>query len=55
MSSTFDALWSLVQTSCFWIAFGHTVEGWAIGLGLATALAVPIGVGLGSSPLAAAA
>ena len=55
MSSTFDALWSLVQTSSFWIAFGHTVEGWAIGLGLATALAVPIGVGLGSSPLAAAA
>ena len=55
MSSTVQELWSLVQTSSFWIAFGHTVEGWAIGLGLATVLAVPIGIALGSSPFAAAA
>jgi ABC-type nitrate/sulfonate/bicarbonate transport system permease component len=55
MSTTVDELWSLVQTSVFWTAFGQTVRGWAIGLGLATALAVPIGIGLGSSSLAAAA
>jgi ABC-type nitrate/sulfonate/bicarbonate transport system permease component len=55
MSSTVRELWSLVETSSFWIAFGQTVRGWAIGLGLATALAVPIGIALGSSPLAAAA
>jgi ABC-type nitrate/sulfonate/bicarbonate transport system permease component len=55
MSTTVRELWSLVQTSAFWIAFGHTVEGWAIGLGLAAALAIPIGIGLGSSPFAAAA
>src|SRR5262245_20270902 len=52
MSTTFSALWSLMQTSSFWIAFGHTVEGWAIGLGLATVLAVPIGILLGTSDLA---
>src|SRR6266545_8154973 len=55
MSTTVEEFWSLVKTSSFWIAFGHTVEGWAIGLGLATVLAVPIGIALGSSPFAAAA
>ena len=55
MSTSFDALWSLVQTGHFWVAFADTVRGWALGLGVATALAVPIGIGLGSSDLAAAA
>ncbi|HKP18671.1 MAG TPA: ABC transporter permease [Gaiellaceae bacterium] len=55
MSTTVSELWTLVQTSSFWIAFGQTVRGWAIGLGLAAALAIPIGIALGSSPLAAAA
>src|SRR6476646_441784 len=52
MSTTFSELWSLMQTSSFWIAFGHTVEGWAIGLGLATVLAVPLGILLGASDFA---
>jgi ABC-type nitrate/sulfonate/bicarbonate transport system permease component len=55
MSTTVQALWSLVQTGDFWIAFGETVRGWAIGLGLAIALAVPIGIALGSSDFAASA
>jgi ABC-type nitrate/sulfonate/bicarbonate transport system permease component len=55
MSTTFRELWSLVQTSHFWFAFGDTVRGWALGLGLATALAVPIGIVLGSSDFAASA
>ena len=55
MSSTLQALWTLVQTGDFWIAFVETVRGWAIGLGLAIALAVPIGIALGSSDFAAAA
>ena len=55
MSTSVDALWSLVQTGHFWGAFGDTVRGWALGLAVATALAVPIGVALGSSDLAAAA
>ena len=52
MSDTFQALWSLMQTGDFWTAFGETVRGWAIGLGLAIALAVPIGIALGSSDFA---
>jgi ABC-type nitrate/sulfonate/bicarbonate transport system permease component len=55
MSTTFSELWSLVQTSDFWIAFARTVRGWAIGLALATVLAVPIGIVLGTSPFTAAA
>jgi ABC-type nitrate/sulfonate/bicarbonate transport system permease component len=55
MSTTVQALWSMVQTSVFWIAFGQTVRGWAIGLGLAALLAIPIGIALGSSDFAASA
>src|SRR5580765_4580872 len=55
MSDTFQALWSLMQTADFWTAFGETVRGWAIGLGLAIVLAVPIGIALGSSDFAASA
>src|SRR6476469_8605607 len=55
MSDTFQALWSLMQTGDFWTAFGETVRGWAIGLGLAIVLAVPIGIALGSSDFAATA
>jgi ABC-type nitrate/sulfonate/bicarbonate transport system permease component len=55
MTTTVQALWSMVQTSVFWIAFGQTVRGWAIGLGLAALLAIPIGIALGSSDFAASA
>jgi len=53
MSTSFRALWSLMQTGDFWVAFAQTVRGWALGLGIATALAVPIGILLGSSDFAA--
>ena len=55
MSTSFGELWSLVQTGDFWAAFGETVRGWALGLGVATALAVPIGIVLGSNDFAASA
>jgi ABC-type nitrate/sulfonate/bicarbonate transport system permease component len=55
MSTTVQALWDMVQTSVFWVALGHTVRGWAIGLGLAALLAIPIGIALGSSDFAASA
>ena len=55
MTTTVQALWSMVQTSVFWMAFGQTVRGWAIGLGLAALLAIPIGIALGSSNFAASA
>jgi ABC-type nitrate/sulfonate/bicarbonate transport system permease component len=52
MTTTFQELWSMVRTREFWTAFGQTVRGWALGLGIATALAVPIGILLGSSQFA---
>ncbi len=53
MSTSFSALWTMLQTGTFWSAVLHTVRGWAIGLGVAAALAVPIGIALGSSDAAA--
>ena len=53
MSTTVGELWSMAQGSHFWIAFGHTVQGWAVGLLLATVLAVPLGIALGLSDFAA--
>ena len=52
MTTTFQELWSMMHTREFWTAFGQTVRGWALGLGIATALAVPIGILLGSSDFA---
>jgi ABC-type nitrate/sulfonate/bicarbonate transport system permease component len=52
MSTTFRELWSMMHTREFWAAFGETVRGWALGLGIAAALAVPIGILLGSSDFA---
>jgi ABC-type nitrate/sulfonate/bicarbonate transport system permease component len=52
MTTTFSELWSMMHTQAFWTAFGETVRGWALGLGIATALAVPIGILLGSSEFA---
>jgi ABC-type nitrate/sulfonate/bicarbonate transport system permease component len=48
MSTSFSALWDMIQTRSFWAAFLQTVRGWALGLGLAILLAVPIGIVLGS-------
>jgi len=52
MTTTFQELWAMMHTRDFWTAFGQTVRGWALGLGIATALAVPIGILLGSSQFA---
>src|SRR5205085_8418769 len=55
MSTSFNELWSLVQTSNFWWSFADTVRGWFLGLLIAAVLAIPIGIGLGSSELASSA
>jgi ABC-type nitrate/sulfonate/bicarbonate transport system permease component len=55
MSTSFQELWSLMQGSDFWVAFGQTVRGWALGLSVAAVLAIPIGIFLGSSDFAASA
>jgi ABC-type nitrate/sulfonate/bicarbonate transport system permease component len=38
-----------VQQSSFWVSLLRTLEGWALGLGLAIAIAVPCGIAIGSS------
>src|SRR3954464_11427636 len=55
MSTSFQELWAMMKTSPFWVPFGHTVEGWAIGLSLAAVLAIPIGILLGVNDFAASA
>jgi ABC-type nitrate/sulfonate/bicarbonate transport system permease component len=52
MTATVGELGSMAKTWDFWSSFLHTVQGWALGLGLATILAVPTGVVLGLSDLA---
>jgi ABC-type nitrate/sulfonate/bicarbonate transport system permease component len=55
MTSSFNELGSMVQTSHFWWSFADTVRGWFLGLTIAAAFAVPIGIALGSSELASSA
>lgn len=52
MSETMVELFDLLGTSQLWTSVGNTLQGWAIGLGIATAAAIPIGIVLGSSALA---
>ncbi len=49
MSTSFDALSTLMKDGGFWADYLETIRAWAIGLALATMLAVPIGIVLGSS------
>lgn len=51
MSETFAEFGTLATEGDFWAAVRHTLEGWALGLGIAVALAVPLGILIGSSGL----
>jgi ABC-type nitrate/sulfonate/bicarbonate transport system permease component len=51
ISDTLATLADELTTSGFWSAIGQTVEGWALGLGIAAALAIPLGILIGSSRL----
>lgn len=51
VSEMLGALVDEAGTSGLWAAVGHTLQGWAIGLGLAAAIAVPAGIMIGSSAL----
>ena len=55
MSTSFNELWSMLQTSHFWWSFADTVRGWFLGLTIAAVLAIPLGILLGSSDLASSA
>jgi ABC-type nitrate/sulfonate/bicarbonate transport system permease component len=51
ISDTLSTLAEQLGEGSFWEAVGNTLEGWALGLGIAAALAIPIGVVVGSSRL----
>jgi ABC-type nitrate/sulfonate/bicarbonate transport system permease component len=53
MSTSFQELWSLMQTGEFWKNVAYTVRGWGLGLLIATVLAVPLGILLGANEFAA--
>ena len=52
MTDTVAELFGLLGESSFWSAVGSTLEGWALGLGIAAALAIPLGILIGSSATA---
>jgi ABC-type nitrate/sulfonate/bicarbonate transport system permease component len=51
ISETLGTLVEQLGEGSFWEAIGNTLQGWALGLGIAAALAIPIGVVIGSSRL----
>jgi ABC-type nitrate/sulfonate/bicarbonate transport system permease component len=51
MTGTFAELGRQLAEADFWSAVGSTLQGWALGLGIATALAVPLAIVIGSAPL----
>lgn len=51
ISKTLGTLGDQLTQSSFWDAVGSTLEGWALGLGVAAALAIPLGIVIGSSRL----
>ena len=52
MTETGAALVGQLGESAYWTAILHTMQGWAIGLGIAIAIAVPFGLLLGFSEIA---
>ena len=52
MTATVSELAELLGDGEFWSAVGSTLQGWALGLGIAAVLAIPLGILIGSSPTA---
>jgi ABC-type nitrate/sulfonate/bicarbonate transport system permease component len=50
MTDTVAELVTLLGDADFWSAVRSTLEGWALGLGIAAVLAIPLGILVGSSP-----
>jgi ABC-type nitrate/sulfonate/bicarbonate transport system permease component len=51
ISQTLGTLVEQLGESRFWEAVGNTLQGWALGLGIAAVLAIPLGIVIGSSRL----
>jgi ABC-type nitrate/sulfonate/bicarbonate transport system permease component len=52
MSANVAELAELLGDGDFWSAVGSTLQGWALGLGIAAVLAIPLGILIGSSATA---
>jgi ABC-type nitrate/sulfonate/bicarbonate transport system permease component len=52
MTATVSELAELLGDGDFWSAVGSTLQGWALGLGIAAVLAIPLGIVIGSSATA---
>jgi ABC-type nitrate/sulfonate/bicarbonate transport system permease component len=51
ISQTLGTLFEQLGEGSFWEAVGNTLQGWALGLGIAAVLAIPLGIVIGSSRL----
>jgi ABC-type nitrate/sulfonate/bicarbonate transport system permease component len=51
ISETLNTLVEQLGESSFWEAVWNTIQGWALGLGIAAGLAIPLGIVIGSTPL----
>jgi ABC-type nitrate/sulfonate/bicarbonate transport system permease component len=51
ISETLSTLFEQLGKGSFWEAVWNTLQGWALGLGIAAALAIPLGIVIGSSRL----
>jgi ABC-type nitrate/sulfonate/bicarbonate transport system permease component len=51
ISETLSTLAEQLGEASFWEAVGNTLQGWALGLGIAAVLAIPTGIVIGSSRL----
>ena len=51
ITETLGTLGEQLGEASFWEAVGNTLQGWALGLGIAAGLAIPIGIVIGSSSL----
>ena len=49
MTTTFGTLFGQLGESSFWTAVLQTLEGWALGLGIAAIIAIPLGMLIGSN------
>ncbi len=51
VSRIFATLVGQLGEGAFWVAVGNTLQGWALGLGIAGGLGIPVGIILGTSRL----
>src|ERR687890_140001 len=51
MTTTFGTLFDQLGQSSFWTAVLQTLQGWALGLGIAALIAIPLGMLIGSNML----